>query len=131
VIGLDTSVVVRYLVGTPADQAQRAANLVDGEQELGISMLVLVEAAHVLRTQYGVPRADLVDTLLDLVNRENLTTLELSKVDVLESLVGARSNPGAPIADALIAASCRAHGAVPVATFDRDFGRSGVPITPP
>ena len=130
-IGVDTSVIVRYLVGTPPDQARRAASLIDGDQELGISIVALVETAHVLRTQYGVPRGDLVDTLIDLVTRENLVTLELSKPDVLEALVAARSFPSAPIPDALLAAAARSGGAVPVYTFDRDLGRLGVPVASP
>ena len=127
-IGVDTSVIVRYLVGTPVDQAARAANLVDSDQELGVSIVALVETAHVLRTQYCVPRADLVDTLIDFVTRANLITLELSKPDVLEALVAARSVPSAPIPDALIVAASRSGGAVPVYTFDRDLGRLGAPI---
>ena len=130
-IGVDTSVIVRYLVGTPVDQAARAANLVDSDQELGVSIVALVETAHVLRTQYGVPRADLVETLIDLVTRDNLITLELSKPDVLEALVAARSFPSAPIPDALIVAASRSGGAVPVYTFDRDLGRLGAPIASP
>src|SRR5258705_13924356 len=130
-IGVDTSIIVRYLVGTPVDQAARAARVIDGDQELGVSIVALVETAHVLRTQYGVPRADLVDTLIDLVTRENVITLELSKPDVLEALVAARSFASAPIADALIVAASRSGGAVPVYTFGRDLGRLGAPIASP
>jgi predicted nucleic-acid-binding protein len=130
-IGVDTSVIVRYLVGTPVDQAGRAASLIDGSQELGVSIVALIETAHVLRTQYGVPRGAVVDTLIDLVTRENLVTIELSKPDVLEALVAARSFPSAPIPDALIVAAARSSGAVPVYTFDRDLGRLGAPIASP
>jgi predicted nucleic acid-binding protein len=130
-IGVDTSVIVRYLVGTPPDQAKRSAVLIDGDRELGVSIVALVETAHVLRTQYAVPRADIVDTLIDLVTRENLITLELSKPDVLEALVGARSLPSSPIPDALIVAAARSVGAVPMYTFDRDLGRLGAPIATP
>lgn len=130
-IGVDTSVIVRYLVGAPEAQAERAAALMDGEQELGVSVIALVETAHVLCTQYAVPRPDVVDTLIDLVTRENLTTLELSKPDVLEALVNARSFPSSPIPDALIVAAARSSGAVPIYTFDRDLGRLGVPIASP
>jgi predicted nucleic acid-binding protein len=130
-IGVDTSVIVRYLIGTPPDQAKRAAALIDGDQDLGVSIVTLVETAHVLRTQYAVPRVDVIDTLIDLVTRENLTTLELSKPDVLEALVSARSSPSSPIPDALIVAAARSSGAVPVYTFDRDIGRLGAPIATP
>jgi predicted nucleic acid-binding protein len=37
----------------------------------------------------------------------------------------------APIPDALIATAARSFGAVPVFTFDRDFGRLGAPVPAP
>ena len=49
-IGADTSVLVRYLVGTPPAQARRAAALIDAEAEIGISPVAIAECAHVLRT---------------------------------------------------------------------------------
>jgi predicted nucleic acid-binding protein len=130
-IGVDTSVIVRYLVGTPADQAQRAATLVDREHELGVSIIALVETAHVLRTQYAIPRTDVVTTLIDLVTRENVTTLELSKADVLDALVRARSLPSSPIPDALIVAASRSMGALPIYSFDRELGRLGATVAQP
>ena len=130
-IGIDTSVIVRYLVGTPSGQAKRAAALIDGAEELGVSVIAIVETAHVLRTQYAVAREDVVDTLIDFVNRESVTTLELSKFDVLEALITARTLPGAHVPDALIAATSRSTGAVPVFTFDRDFGRLGTAVAVP
>ncbi len=130
-IGVDTSVLVRYLVGTPVDQSRRAAALLDGELELGVSVLSLVETAHVLRTQYDIARGDIVDTLIDLVSRENVTTLELPKTDVLEALVAARSIASAPLPDALIVAAARAHGALPIYSFDKGLGRLGGPVATP
>jgi len=61
VIGLDTSVVVRYLVGSPHAEAAEAAALIDGDDECGISLVALAEAAHVLRTQYEVEQRDVID----------------------------------------------------------------------
>ena len=57
-ISADTSVLVRYLVGTPVAQARKAAALIDGTDEIGVSTVALAECAHVLRTQYGVEQAD-------------------------------------------------------------------------
>lgn len=130
-IGLGTSVVVRYLVGTPPEQAARAADLIDGDRDLGISALVLVEAAHVLRTQYGIARSDVVVALIELVTRENVVMLGLSTEDTLEALVRARSLPGTPIPDALIAATARATGALPLYTFDADLHRQGIVVAEP
>jgi len=130
-IGVDTSVVVRYLVGTPEAEARRATKLIDGPEQLGLPLVVLVEAAHVLRTQYGIARADVVETLIELLTRENVVLLGLPKADALEALVRARSLPGSPIPDALIAATARSAGAIPLYTFDEDLHRHGIPVAAP
>ena len=132
VIALDTSVLVRYLVGTPEDQARAAADLVDGStDELGISPVALVECAHVLRTQYEVPPRDIVDALVGLVQRENVRVLGMRTDVVMGRLVRARSLPGRPVPDALIVAAALDSEAVRLATFDRSQARYGFPVVIP
>lgn len=130
-ISVDTSVVVRYLVGTPADHADRAVGLIDGEAQIGISLVALAETAHVLRSFYRMSRQDLVEVLIDLMTKANVTPLEVSKSDVIDALVRARAFKSSPITDALIAAIARAYGALPVYTFDEKFGRLGAAIATP
>ena len=130
-ISLDTSVVVRYLVNTPLGQAERAAQLIDGDSEIGISIIVLAETAHVLRSIYEVPRADIVAGLIDLLTKANVRPIEVSKGDVIDALVRARAFESTPITDALIAASARAYDALPVYAFDKKFGRLGAATAPP
>ena len=127
----DTSVVVRYLTGRPSGQARRAAAVIDGPADVALSLVSVVETAHVLRTQYGVARAAIVEVLLDLVRRENVQVLGLPHDDVVEALVLARAMPGRPIPDALIAIGARSAGALPLATFDRQMRRYGVPTLQP
>ena len=130
-IGADTSVLVRYLVGTPAAQARRAARLVDGEDDIGISVVALVECAHVLRTQYGVRQADIIEALIGLVQKANVRVIELRTELVVELLVRARGLPGRPIPDVLIVAASLQAGALPLATFDREQRRYGVATRDP
>ncbi|HEX9635674.1 MAG TPA: PIN domain-containing protein [Candidatus Limnocylindria bacterium] len=125
-IGVDTSVLVRYLVGTPAAQARRAAQLVDGEELIGISPVALAECAHVLRTQYAVDRLDIIESLIGLVQRENVRLLGQRADLLLGTLVRARTLPGRPIPDALIVAAALEADAVPFATFDRAQARYGL-----
>ncbi len=125
-IGVDTSVLVRYLVGTPLAQARKAAALVDGPEEIGLSPVALAECAHVLRTQYGVERGDILESLIALVQRENVRVLGLRTDVLLGVLVRARQLPGRPTPDALIVAASLAADALPLTTFDRDQGRYGI-----
>jgi predicted nucleic acid-binding protein len=132
VISVDTSVVVRYLVGTPPTQARKAAALIDDEaSEIGVSVVALAECAHVLRTQYGVERRDIIDTLIGFIQRVNVRVLEVRGDIVVEALVRARSLPGRPIPDALMVAAAIATDALPLATFDRDQRRYGIEIREP
>jgi predicted nucleic acid-binding protein len=130
-ISADTSVLVRYLVGTPPAQARRAAALLDQAPEVGLPIVVIVETAHVLRTQYGVDRADVVETLIELLTRENVTLLGLPKPEALAALVRARALASGPIPDALIAATVSWAGAVPLYSFDKHIGRFGVQVEQP
>ena len=131
-IGVDTSVIVRYLVGSPATQARRAAALIDDEDtEIGISLVALAECAHVLRTQYGVEQRDIIDSLIGLIQRENVRVLGLRTDILVELLVRARALPGRPIPDAMIVASTVAADALPLATFDRDQRRYGIAVRQP
>lgn len=130
-IGADTSVLVRYLVGTPSAQARRAAALIDVETEIGISPVAIAECAHVLRTQYQVDQGDILDSLIGLVQRANVRVLGMRTDLLLGVLVRARQLPGRPIPDALIVAASLAADALPLATFDRDQARYGIAILEP
>lgn len=130
-IGVDTSVVVRYLVGMPVAQARRATAVIDGADDLGIPLVVLLETAHVLRTQFGVARSDVVSALIDLVTRQNVAILGLPTADTIDALVRARALPGSPIADAFVAATARWAGALPLYTFDAGLHRHGTPVATP
>lgn len=130
-IGLDTSVVIRYLVGAPPTQALAARTLIDGPGEFGLPLVAVLETAHVLRTRYGASSDDVLDALIGFVSRANVTVLGLPNLDVLDALVRARAIPSASIGDALIAAEARAAGALPLYTFDAGLGRHGTEVATP
>ena len=130
-ICLDTSVVGRYLVGSPVDQARRARVLIDGPQDLGLPLVTLVETAQVLRSVRGIANATFVDALLALVQRGDLHVLDLPPDHRVRGLTDAMARAGRPIPDARIAATARASGSLALATFDRDMSRHGFPTLEP
>jgi len=71
--GLDTSVVVRLLIGEPAQQAEAARRMLDERAAAkapptAISDLVVGESYFALRHHYGVPHARAVAALRALLN---------------------------------------------------------------
>ncbi len=130
-IALDTSVVVRYLVGTPVEQAKRATRLIEGDADVAISLVAITEASHVLRSFYRLPASRIIEALVELMTRANVQPLEISKPEVIAALVRARAFESSPVTDVLIAASSLAHDAVPVYTFDKKFARLGAPVATP
>lgn len=103
----------------------------EGPGEIGLPVVALVECAHVLRTQYDVPQTALIDLLIDLVQRKNITLLGLSNAAAVSALVRARSLPGRPVPDALIVATAEEFRALPLATFDTGMDRYGIEVSLP
>lgn len=130
-ITVDTSVLVRYLVGSPRPQALRARQLVDSDEVIGLPIVALVECGHVLRTQYGVAPEAIIGLLIDFLQRRNIDLLGLRTETAVALLVRARALPGRPLPDALIVAAALEADAVPVVTFDREMHRYGVATRQP
>jgi hypothetical protein len=61
------------------------------------------------------------------IQRENIQVLGLRSDVLVEYLVRARALPGRPIPDAMIVAASVAASALPLASFDRDLVRYGIP----
>ena len=125
---LDTSVVVRYLTGDAPDMADRAAEIIDGDQPLILSELALVETAYVLESFYEVPREALVDALIALVQRRNISPLTVAKPLVLDGLRQCRSSKRITFTDALLWSEARDRGISRVYSFDRRFPADGLEI---
>jgi len=72
VIAVDTNVVVRLLVGDDPQQARRATELFAGEPEIFLAKTVLLEAAWVLGSAYGVAAPAVADALHRLAGLPNV-----------------------------------------------------------
>lgn len=124
---VDTSVIVRYLTGDPPEQAEVARLVVDADEELTITDVVLAEASFVLASNYGHPREDVVDALAALVGRANIRTWPLDKHQVLDALTLCRPSSRVSIPDALTWAAAR-QASRGIVTFDRRFPGDGIQV---
>ncbi|HZD56365.1 MAG TPA: PIN domain-containing protein [Anaerolineales bacterium] len=125
---LATSMVVRYLTGDPSDLAERASQVIDQEEDLQISDVVIVETAYVLTSFYKVPREVVVDNLILFLQKKNIHPFALDKDSLLQALLLCRPSGRVSFADALIWAVAKSTEEKVVYTLDERFPRDGVEI---
>jgi predicted nucleic-acid-binding protein len=119
-LGIDTNVLVRYLVRDDQSQYERARRLIHREVNTGepvlVSLLVLLEMEWVLRSRYELAKPDIVAVLSSL-----LQTVELAFEDEpsVEHAIYSWKNSLSEFADCLIDARNRRLGCRATATFDR------------
>ncbi len=97
VFGLDTSVVLRLLVGTPVSQAERALAFLQTRAASGrpcmVNDLVVTEAYYALHAHYEVPKKEALLTLRAFLNSA-LVTASSEALASLEEMTGQSSKPG-------------------------------------
>ncbi len=127
---VDTSVLVRYLTGDPPETLAAARRVVDETPSLLVTSVVLAETAYVLQSFYKVPRAALVDNLIDLLRKKNLGTFCLDKTLAVQALLLCRPSKRVSFADALLWAVARSagDGGATIYTFDERFPGEGVEL---
>ncbi len=104
---VDTSVLVRYLLGDPLDASQAAARLIDSQNPVAISLVALAATAFVLNHHYQVPRETTVDHLVGFLRKHNVRVLGTDKNLVASALLLCRPSGRISFADALINAEAR------------------------
>ncbi len=125
---LNTSVIVRYLTNDQPEMSNQATQIIEEVDDLAITEGILGETAFVLTSVYGKSRSEVVDSLIDLVERDNISTYALDKSLVLRGLEMCRPSGRVSIADAMIWAAARTDGASAIYTFDRRFPSDGIEI---
>jgi len=124
---LDTSVLVRYLVADDPPRAFAAAELIDGDAEVIVSTGVVLEAIHVLRTQYGARNPELGRTVISLLSKENVSLADADAGAVTAAVARTLSMSERRISDAILAAAAEQAGCDWIATFDESFASSTIP----
>ncbi len=118
-IGLDTNVLVRFLLRDDARQFERARQLIERESAAGqpvlISLPVLVETEWLLRSRYGVPKEEIVAALSGLLDAADVRIEDEPAVE--RALFLWRDSPAA-FADCLIGQHYQVLGCSTTASFD-------------
>ena len=124
---IDTNIVVRYLTGDPPEQAAEAIRIIE-DRSLQVPVVVFTETAYVLGSQYQFARERIIDSLLALVRRDNVSVYAMDKDLVMQGLMMCRPSGRVSVADAMIWAAARSDGARVIYTFDQRFPSEGIEL---
>lgn len=118
-LGIDTNVLVRFLVRDDDTQFEKARKLIKREVAAGrrvfINQLVLMETEWVLRSRYAVPKNQIIEAISGLLNA---TDVQFEDEPAIEEALFIWKDSTADFADCLIGAKNRRMGCRATATFD-------------
>jgi predicted nucleic-acid-binding protein len=123
-IGLDTNVLVRYIMQDDAKQASLATRLVESlsaEAPGFLPLVAVVELAWVLSSAYDLDRAQLVEAFEGVLRTKELV---IERAEVVWKALRAFQSVNADFADCLIAHSAASAGCEKTMTFDRGAAKS-------
>jgi len=125
-LGIDTDVLVRYLIRDDQPQYERARRWVTRQSAKGepilINLLVLLETEWVLRSRYNLAKADICSAFSALLDTSDLAFEDEASI---EGALYNWKDSAADFADCLIEARNRSLGCHGTATFD------GKALSPP
>ena len=118
-LGIDTNVLVRFLVRDDDAQFEKARNLIAHEVAAGhrvfINQLVLMETEWVLRSRYVVPKNRIIEAISGLLNAVDV---QFEDEPAIEEALFIWKDSTADFADCLIGVKNRRMGCRATATFD-------------
>ncbi len=124
-IGLDTNVLVRYLVADDPDQLalvdRLVAEAVAAGERLYLNSVVLAEAAWVLESVYGYRKAQILESLEAVARTRQFS---LADRDAVVRALERYREGTADFSDYLIGELNRSDGCRQTVTFDRSLGDS-------
>jgi predicted nucleic-acid-binding protein len=119
-IGLDTNVLVRFLIRDDEAQFERAYNLIRSEARreefVCISLLVLLETEWVLRSRYKLAKELILETFSELLDAGDI---RFEDEPTIARALFMWKNSSAQFADCLIGARHWGLGCTATATFDK------------
>ncbi len=118
-LGVDTNVLVRFLVRDDEAQFEKARKLIKREVAAGrrvfVSQLVLLETEWVLRSRYGLPKHLIIEAISGLLDAADV---RFETEAAIEEALFTWKDTAAEFADCLIGAQNRRLGCRATATFD-------------
>jgi len=118
--GIDTNILVRFLVGDDENQAKKVYKIFKKaeaeKKELFVSVLVVLELIWVLESAYGISRSEILDSIGSLLL---MPIFKFENIKTLQNFILSASENKLDLSDLLIAHSANAHNCETVLTFDK------------
>lgn len=124
-IGLDTNVLVRYIMQDDAKQAALANTLIERLTETSpgyVSLVTIVELVWVLESAYDLTRRQITEALRNLLS---ISVFKVDRVALVASALRAYTEGATDVADCLIERSSALAGCRCTMTFDRAAAKTG------
>jgi predicted nucleic-acid-binding protein len=125
VIGLDTNILVRYIMQDDIKQSPMATRLVESltaESAGFVPLVSIVELGWVLSSAYELSRSQLVEAFEALLRTKELV---VERGETVWKGLRLLQSSGGDFADCLIACSAEAAGCAKTMTFDRGAAKNG------
>jgi len=118
-LGIDTNVLVRFLVRDDEAQFEKARKLIKREIAAGrrvfVNQLVLMESEWVLRSRYVVPKNQIIEAISGLLDAADI---QFEDEPSIEEALFMWKDTAAEFADCLIGAKNRRQGCRATVSFD-------------
>ena len=123
-LGVDTNVLVRFLVRDDETQFEKARKLIKREVAAGrcvfVNQLVLLETEWVLRSRYSLPKNVIIDAVSGLLDA---TDVRFEDEPTIEEALFVWKDTSTDFADCLIGAKNRRLGCRATVTFDANASK--------
>jgi predicted nucleic-acid-binding protein len=120
-LGIDTNVLVRFLVRDDEAQFEKARRLIRREvgagEDVFVSLMVLMETEWVLRNRYCLQKTQIMEAISGLLDA---TEVQLEDEPAIEETLFIWKDSAADFANYLIGAHNRRLGCRATATFDQN-----------
>ncbi|NOX79919.1 MAG: type II toxin-antitoxin system VapC family toxin [Deltaproteobacteria bacterium] len=125
--GIDTNILVRFLVDDDKLQSKKVYKLFkkteSNNSELFVPLLVVLELIWVLESAYEIPRADIVESISDLLL---MPILKFEHQSALQQFTHSAQKNRYDLSDLVIAYSAKEQGCENVITFDKKVSKSNL-----
>jgi predicted nucleic-acid-binding protein len=125
--GVDTNILVRFLVGDDEIQSKKVYKLFKKAESknntLFIPLLVVLELIWVLESAYEISREEIVESISDILL---MPILEFEHQSAIQQFTHFARNNNYDLSDLIIAYSAKEQGCESVFTFDKKASKSSL-----